>query len=154
MTACRSPLTQTYTRRGVLSGSRFSVLFGLQQLFPIWAPDENVGASWLMTALSPSPLIVAMVQAATSFPMFLLALPAGALADIADRRRLLLITQFWMLAAAAALSAATYAGAMSPALLLLLTFVLGVGAAVNGPAWQAIVGDLVGPRTSLAPQSH
>ena len=73
------------------------------------------------------------------------ATPAGALADIADRRRLLMITQFWMLAAAAVLSAATYAGAMSPALLLLLTFILGVGAAMNGPAWQAIVGDLVAP---------
>src|SRR5512137_286687 len=72
---------------------------------------QNVGASWLMTVLSPSPLIIAMVQAATSFPVFLLALPAGALADIADRRRLLLVTQFWMLAAAAALSGATYAGA-------------------------------------------
>ncbi len=107
---------------------------------------QNVGASWLMTALSPSPLIVAMVQAATSLPAFLLALPAGALADIFDRRRLLLITQFWMLAAAAALSVATYAGAMNPTLLLLLTFVLGVGTAMNGPAWQAIVGDLVAAR--------
>ena len=106
---------------------------------------QNVGASWLMTGLSPSPLIIAMVQAATSLPVFLLALPAGALADIADRRRLLLITQFWMLAAAAALSTVTYAGAMSPALLLLLTFILGVGAAMNGPTWQATVGDLVAP---------
>lgn len=106
---------------------------------------QNVGASWLMTALTPSPLIIAMVQAATSLPVFLLALPAGALADITDRRRLLLITQLWMLLAAAALSAATYAGAMSPALLLLLTFILGVGAAMNGPAWQATVGDLVAP---------
>jgi MFS family permease len=107
---------------------------------------QNVGASWLMTSLSPSPLLIAMVQAATSLPVFLLALPAGALADIADRRRLLLITQLWMLVAAAALSAATYAGAMTPALLLLLTFVLGIGAAMNGPAWQATVTDLVAPR--------
>lgn len=106
---------------------------------------QNVGASWLMTALSPSPLIVAMVQAATSLPVFLLALPAGAIADIADRRRVLLISQFWMLAGAGALSVATYAGAMSPALLLLLTFVMGVGTAINGPAWQAVVGDLVVP---------
>jgi MFS family permease len=107
---------------------------------------QNVGASWLMTALSPSPLIIAMVQAATSLPMFLLALPAGALADIADRRRLLLATQLWMFSAAAALSAVTYAGAMTPVLLLSLTFMMGVGAAMNGPAWQAIVGDLIGPR--------
>lgn len=107
---------------------------------------QNVGASWLMTTLSPSPLIVAMVQSATSLPMFLLALPAGALADIVDRRMLLLITQVWMLAAAAALSAATYAGALGPGLLLLLTFILGVGNAMNGPAWQAAVTDLVAPQ--------
>jgi MFS family permease len=82
---------------------------------------QNVGASWLMTTLSPSLPIIAMVQAATSLPVFLLAVPAGALADIVNRRTLLLITQLWMLAAAAALSVTTYAGAMSPALLLLLT---------------------------------
>jgi MFS family permease len=107
---------------------------------------QNVGASWLMTTLSPSPLIIAMVQAATSLPVFLLALRAGALADIVDRRALILITQVWMLAAAAALSAATYAGAMSPALLLLLTFLLGVGSAMSGPAWQAMITDLVAPQ--------
>ena len=107
---------------------------------------QNVGASWLMTTLSPSPLIIAMVQAATSLPVFLLALPAGALADIVDRRALILITQVWMLAAAAALSAATYAGAMSPALLLLLTFLLGIGSAMSGPAWQAMITDLVAPQ--------
>lgn len=110
---------------------------------------QNVGAAWLMTTLSPSPLIIAMVQAATSLPVFLLALPAGALADIIDRRRLLLVTQLWMLAAAAALSAMTYAGAMSPALLLLLTFVLGVGSTMNAPAWQATITDLA-PRGDLA----
>ena len=107
---------------------------------------QNVGASWLMTTLSPSPLIIAMVQAATSLPVFLLALPAGALADIVDRRTLILITQVWMLLAAAALSAATYAGAMSPTLLLLLTFLLGVGSAMSGPAWQAMITDLVAPQ--------
>ena len=107
---------------------------------------QNVGASWLMTTLTPSPLIIALVQAATSLSVFLLALPAGALADIVDRRGLLLITQLWMLTAAAALSVATYAGAMNPALLLLLTFMLGIGAAMNAPAWQAIVTDLVAPQ--------
>jgi MFS family permease len=68
---------------------------------------QNVGASWLMTTLSPSPLMIAIVQAPTSLPVFLLAVPAGALADILNRRTLLLITQLWMLAAAAALSVAT-----------------------------------------------
>jgi MFS family permease len=90
--------------------------------------------------------IIVMVQAATSLPVFQLAVPAGALADILNRRILLLITQLWMLAAAAALSVATYAGAMSPALFPLLTFLLGIGTAMNGPAWQATVTYLVAPQ--------
>ena len=62
---------------------------------------QNVGAAWAMTSLSPSPLMVALVQSATSLPVFVVGLPAGAVADIVDRRRLLLFTQTWMLAAAA-----------------------------------------------------
>src|SRR5437867_5931082 len=63
---------------------------------------QNVGAAWLMTSLSPSPLIVSLVQTATSLPIFMLAIPAGALADVIDRRRLMIVTQGWMLVAAAA----------------------------------------------------
>ena len=106
---------------------------------------QNVGAAWLMTLLTPSPMVVALVQAATSLPVFLVALPAGALADVVDRRRLLLLTQGWMLLAAAALGVATLLGAMTPMILLGLTFALGLGAAMNGPAWQAIVPELVPP---------
>src|SRR3989442_1777242 len=62
---------------------------------------QNVGAAWAMTSLSPSPLMVALVQSATSLPVFIVGMPAGAVADIVDRRRLLLVTQTWMLAAAA-----------------------------------------------------
>jgi len=110
---------------------------------------QSLGAAWLMTTISASPVMVALVQSATSFPMFLLALPAGALADIIDRRRLLLFTQGWMLAAAALLAAVTFLGATTPWVLLVLTFVLGLGAALNGPAWQAIVPELV-PRRELS----
>jgi MFS family permease len=109
---------------------------------------QNVGAAWLMTALTPSPVLVALVQAATSLPVFLVGLPAGALADVADRRRLLLWTQGWMLAAAAALGLLALAGAITPRGLLLLTFALGVGTALNAPAWQAIVPELV-PQADL-----
>ncbi|MFA4906498.1 MAG: MFS transporter [Candidatus Margulisiibacteriota bacterium] len=70
---------------------------------------QNVGAAWLMTSMSKSPVLVALVQVATTLPMFLLSLPAGALADIIDRRRLLLFTQGWMTAAAAILGALTLA---------------------------------------------
>jgi MFS family permease len=101
-----------------------------------------------MTSLSKSPVLVALVQSATSLPLFLLALPAGALADIVDRRRLLLVTQAWMTAAAAVLGALTLLNLITPWLLLELTFLLGLGAALNGPAWQAIVPELV-PRADL-----
>lgn len=106
---------------------------------------QDVGAAWLMTTLAPSPVMVALVRAANSLPLFLLALPAGALADVVDRRRLLLFSQAWMLAAAAALGVLTLAGLITPALLLALTFALGIGAALNAPAWQAIVPEVVPP---------
>jgi MFS family permease len=106
---------------------------------------QNVGAAWLMTLLTPSAIVVALVQAATSLPVFLVALPAGALADVVDRRRLLLLTQGWMLLAATALGIVTMLGAMTPMILLALTFALGLGAAMNGPVWQAVVPELVRP---------
>src|SRR5579883_621555 len=113
-----------------------------------WMHDTS--AAWLMTSLSPSPLMVALMQTAMSLPFFLLALPAGALADIVDRRRVLLGTQGWMLSAAAALGVLALAGRTTPWSLLGLTFALGLGAAMNAPAWQAITPELV-PREDLAP---
>jgi MFS family permease len=110
---------------------------------------QNVGAEWLMTSIAPSPMMVALMQTAEMTPLFLLALPAGALADVVDRRRLLLITQGWMLVAAATLALLTLAGVTGAWTLLLLTFALGLGAALNAPAWQAIVPELV-PRSELA----
>src|SRR5262245_57766462 len=109
---------------------------------------QNVGAGWLMTSLTPSPLMVALVQAATTLPVFLLAIPAGALADVIDRRRLLLAAQGWMLAAAASVAAVTAAGVVTPWLLLALTFALGLGFALNAPAWQAVVPEVV-PRAEV-----
>jgi MFS family permease len=106
---------------------------------------QNVGAAWLMTTLTASPIMVALVQAATSLPVFLVALPAGALADVVDRRRLLLVTQTWMLLAAAALGVLTMLEVVDPWMLLGFTAALGLGAAMNAPAWQAIVPELVAP---------
>src|SRR5437867_9381076 len=110
---------------------------------------HDTSAAWLMTGLAPSPLMVSLMQTATSLPFFLLALPAGALADIVDRRRLLLVTQAWMLVAATALGVCTVAGLTGPWLLLSLTFCMGLGNALNAPAWQAMILDLV-PRQELA----
>jgi MFS family permease len=109
---------------------------------------QAVGAAWLMTSLTPSPILVSLVQVSNTLPMFLLALPAGAFADIIDRRRLLLLAQVWMMAAAAVLGALTILGKTNEWVLLLITFSLGVGAALNAPAWQAIVLDVV-PRSDL-----
>ncbi|HME72692.1 MAG TPA: MFS transporter, partial [Myxococcota bacterium] len=109
---------------------------------------QDVGASWLMTSLAPTPLLVSLVQAASNLPFFVLALPAGALADLVDRRRLLMVSQAWMLLSAAALGILTLSGAVTPVSLLLLTFCLGVGSALNAPAWQAITPELV-PREEL-----
>jgi MFS family permease len=109
---------------------------------------QNVGAAWLMTGLSASPLMVALVQAATTLPVFLVGLPAGALADVVDRRRLLLVSQGWMLAAAGLLAAITAVGLVTPAVLLTLTFALGLGFALNAPAWQAVIPELV-PRDEV-----
>ena len=104
---------------------------------------QSVGAAWLMTTLTPSPLLVALMQTAISLPIFLVGLPAGALADVVDRRKLLLVTESWLLLTALALGLLTLAGTMSAWTLLSLTFLMGLGAALDGPAWQAIVSDLV-----------
>lgn len=110
---------------------------------------QDVGASWLMTSMTSSAIMIALVQTATSLPIFLLSVPAGALADIVDRRRILLVTQAWMLVAAALLGILTLFGIASPWMLLILTFALALGTALNGPAWQATVPDLV-PRRELS----
>lgn len=104
---------------------------------------HDVGAAWLMTSLSPSPLFVALVQAATTLPMFLLALPAGAMADIVDRRKMLLAAQILGLVAAAVLAVLTLQDLTTPWVLLAATFVLGVAAALTAPVFQAIVPELV-----------
>jgi MFS family permease len=106
---------------------------------------QNVGAGWLMTQLTMSPFMVGLVQAATMLPVFLVILPAGALADMVDRRRLLLVTQAWMVGAAALLGVFTLLGYVTPWILLAFTFVLGIGAVMNDPAWQALTPDIVCP---------
>lgn len=109
---------------------------------------NDVGASWLMTSLAPSPLMVALVQTATTLPIFLFALPAGALADIVDRRRLLIRIQLFLMAAAASFAYLVWRDQVAAPLLLTFTFLLGTGAAFIGPAWQAIVPRLV-PQADL-----
>jgi MFS family permease len=109
---------------------------------------QDTAGAWLMTALTTSPLLIALMQTAASLPAVGLAYPAGAAADIFDRRHLLIFWQSWMLASVAILSALTLAGVVSPGTLLALTFLLNIGSAMNNPAWQAIMPELV-PRPEL-----
>lgn len=109
---------------------------------------QDTAGTWLMTVLTPSPLLIALMQTAASLPVLILGLLAGATADIFDRRRLLLFWQAWMLGAVALLSVLTFFNIISPLVLLMLTFLLNVGTAMNSPAWQAIMPELV-PREQL-----
>jgi MFS family permease len=110
---------------------------------------QDVGAGWLMTSLSSSPSMVALVESADSLPMMLLALPAGALADIVDRRRLLIAIQLYLLVVAGALGVLTLLEITTAWALLGFTFALGFGGALMLPAWSAIVPELV-PTEELA----
>jgi MFS family permease len=110
---------------------------------------HEVGEGWLMTSLSPSPLSVALLQAADSLAVFLLAVPAGALADVVDRRRLAIVTQVWLLVSAAVLGVLALSHRIAPGMLIGLTFAMGVGAALDTPLWQAIVAEVV-PRRELS----
>jgi MFS family permease len=109
---------------------------------------QSVGAAWLMVSLSHAPIMVALVQTVSTLPFFLLAIPAGSLADIVDRRKLILGTELWMLTWSVALAGLTIAGWMSPWLLLFLVLMVSMGNAVEAPAWQATLPELV-PKVEL-----
>jgi MFS family permease len=104
---------------------------------------QNIATGWLMTSLTRSPMWVSLVQVALSLPVLLIALPAGALADMVDRRKFLLFTQSSMVGASLILGILTITSTCTPTLLLLFTFLLGAGAVMNEPAWQALTPDLV-----------
>ncbi|MBB5043874.1 MFS transporter [Shinella fusca] len=109
---------------------------------------QSVGAAWMMASISPSANMVALVQASTSLPIMLFSVAAGALADNFDRRRLMLSAQCFMLVVSIALTLCAWQGLITPWLLLTFTFLIGCGTALNNPAWQASVGDMV-PREDL-----
>ena len=109
---------------------------------------QDTAGTWLMTVLTTSPLLIALMQTAASLPVVILGLLAGATADIFDRRRLLIFWQGWMLSAVALLALLTYLDIISPWILLILTFLLNIGTAMNSPAWQAIVPEVI-PREQL-----
>lgn len=134
-----SPLKHP-TYRSIWSASIASNLGGLIQ---------GVGAAWMMASISQSENMVALVQASTTLPLMLFSLLSGAIADNYDRRRVMLTAQVFMFCVSALLALFAYLDLITPWLLLLFTFLLGSGTALNNPSWQASVGDLV-PREDLA----
>lgn len=112
----------------------------------MWMSD--VAAAWMMTSLTTKPIWVALVQTASTLPVFLLGLPSGALADSIDRKRYFLFTQLWVAVVASLLSAVIFLDIMTPPLLLVLIFANGIGMAMRWPVFSAIVPELV-PRPQL-----
>ena len=111
---------------------------------------QGVGAAWLMVSQGAGPLLVALTQTASAFPFFLLALPAGALGDICDRRKLILMTEVWMFSVAVVLAALTLLHSITPWVLLLLTLALSIGDALEAPTWRAVLPEVV-PQEGLMP---
>ncbi|MEO3384936.1 MFS transporter [Mesorhizobium sp. CAU 1741] len=109
---------------------------------------QTVGAAWMMTLISSSADMVALVQASTALPIMLFSLISGAIADNFNRRHVMLIAQCFMLVVSVLLAATAYLDLMTPWLLLVFTFLIGSGTALNNPSWQASVGDMV-PRSDL-----
>src|SRR5579862_4206044 len=103
---------------------------------------QGVGAAWLMVSKGGGPLLVALTQTASALPFFLLALLAGALGDIFDRRKLILATEIWMLTVAVVLAALTLLNWITPWMLLLLTLALSIGDALEAPTWRAVLPEV------------
>lgn len=143
-TAAAEPLAPSPSAWGPLRTPVFRALWIATVASNVGSWMHDTAATWLMTSLTTSTLLVALMQTAATLPVLALALPAGALADIVDRRRVLLAAQSWMLLAAATMGLLALAGVMTPDRLLFLTFLLGLGNALTAPAWQATLPELVG----------
>jgi len=126
----------------------FAVLWMATVLGNVGSFMRDVASSWLVTDLSASPAAVALIQTAATLPIFLLAIPAGVLSDILDRRRFLIAVQLLLATVSGTLLVLSHFGALTVDYLIALTFVGGIGAALMGPTWQSIVPELV-PRENL-----
>lgn len=140
----RKPAQATaITAWGPLRNRRFSVLWSVWVAANLCVWMCDVAAAWLMTTLSDSKTLVALVQTATSLPAFLLALPGGALADQLDRRRCFLLTLLWTAATTTVLAVSAATGLLNTPLLLALVFAGGIGTALRWPAFSALLPEVV-----------
>lgn len=130
--------------------TNFAVLWTATVIANIGTWMYNAASGWLMTSLNPDPFVVSMVQVATTLPMFLFAIPAGALADIVDKRRFLIGAEVLTTAVSTVFAAIVALQLANPFNLLLFTFLIGAAGAITAPAWQAIVPQLV-PKQDLQP---
>ncbi|MGB1877309.1 MAG: MFS transporter, partial [Rhodospirillaceae bacterium] len=119
---------------------------GLFSLIGTWM--QGIGSAWLMTDLSDSPLLVALVQSAQMIPSLFLAFIAGSLTDMIDRRRYMIIVTWWMIAVTLSMAGLTQLGMVTPTLLIVLTLLLGIGGACLMPAMSATLQDIV-PRSEV-----
>src|ERR1700719_2173256 len=125
----------------------FSVIWIATVVSNIGGWMSSAASGWLMTSLDSSPLIVSMVQVATSLPIFLLAIPAGALSDIVDRRKFLVAGELFIMGSGIVFAVLVNRHLITPTSLLLMTFIASVGSAMTAPPWQAVVNVLV-PKAS------
>lgn len=136
-------------RWGVFANTAFTVILVASAVSTVGDAMFDTGSSWLMTSLNPDPLMVSAVQIAITLPMFLLTLPAGAISDIVDLRKLLIVVQVFVAIVAFGFAAAIWLNWHTPALLLTVTFLLGAGGALAAPAWQ-LIAPMIVPRRELA----
>src|ERR1700722_4382165 len=104
---------------------------------------HDMAATWVMNTMTPSPLYLSLLSTAASLPFFLFTFPAGALADMLNRKKLLCVMHVWLILAAAALALLGSLGLLTPTVVLIAVFLLGVGFAVNAPAWTSVIPDVV-----------
>jgi MFS family permease len=128
-TALRNPVFMRLWVANVVSGT--------------WVSAHNTAATWTMNTLSPSPFLISLMASMASLPFLLFTLPAGALADIVDRRKLLCLMHLWLATGAAGLAVLGWLHLLNPYLILACVFFIGIGFAFNSPAFASIVPQIV-----------
>src|SRR6202167_2402366 len=149
MSAARADSARTASFAAPFRHTAFTVIWTATLVSNVGSWMYSAASGWLMTSLDPDPLIVALVQAASSLPICLLAMPAGALADIFDKRKYLIAAESLYAVLAAVYAAMVGLGLATPINLLVFTLVLGAAGALTSPAWQAVVPQLV-PKDDLS----